>query len=164
MKTFSQNWIASKKPNKQRKYRFNAPLHIRGSFMNVHLSKELREKHGVRAIRVRAGDKVKIVRGQFKKQDGKIESVDTKNLKLYIQKIEHTKRDGSKARYPIDPSNVVLIELAEDKRRLPGTATQNAKSPKPAKEPVRTAKPAAGKSSAAGKSTDAEKKKTKKEN
>jgi len=121
MKTFSKSWISSKKPNKQRKYRFNAPLNIRGSFLNVHLSKELREKYGIRALRARTGDKVRIMRGQFKKQEGKIEEVNVKHLKVYIAKIEHVKRDGSKARYPIEPSNLMLVELnTDDKKRLEG--------------------------------------------
>jgi len=119
MKEFSKSWISSKKPNKQRKYRFNAPLHIRGNFLNAHLSKELREKYGIRALRVKVGDKVKIMRGQFKTKEGKIEEVNVKKLKVYISKIEHVKRDGSKARYPIDPSNLLLVELnTDDKKRL----------------------------------------------
>jgi large subunit ribosomal protein L24 len=119
MKRFSKSWISSKKPNKQRKYRFNAPLNIRGSFLNAHLSKELHEKYGIRALRVRVGDKVRIMRGQFKKQEGKVEEVNVKHLKVYIAKIEHVKRDGSKARYPIEPSNLLLVELnTDDKKRL----------------------------------------------
>ena len=115
---FSRQWISSKKPNKQRKYRYNAPLHLRGRLLSVHMSKDLRQKHGLRSIRVRIGDKVKIMRGQFRKQEGKVEDVDTKKLKLFIVKIEHTKRDGTKARHPIDPSNVMLMELnIDDKKR-----------------------------------------------
>ena len=121
MKTFSTAWVSSKKPNKQRKYRYNAPLSIRGSFLNVHLSKELRTKYGIRALRVRTGDKVRIMRGQFKKQEGKIEEVNVKRLKVYIAKIEHVKRDGTKARYPIEPSNLLLVELnTDDKQRMAG--------------------------------------------
>lgn len=119
MKTFSRAWVSSKKPNKQRKYRFNAPLHIRGEFLNVHLSKELRQKYNIRALRARVGDKVRIMRGQFKKQEGKVEEVNVKKLKVYIAKIEHIKRDGTKARYPIEPSNLMLVELnTDDKQRL----------------------------------------------
>ena len=121
MKTFSKSWISSKKPNKQRKYRFNAPLNIQGSFLNVHLSKELRAKYGTRSLRVRTGDKVRIMRGQFKKQEGKVEEVDMKKLKVYLSKVEHVKRDGTKARYPIQPSNLLLVELnVDDKKRLLG--------------------------------------------
>jgi large subunit ribosomal protein L24 len=133
MKKFSSSWISSKKPNKQRKYRFNAPLHIRGEFMNVHLSKELRQKYGIRAIRVRVGDKVRIMRGQFKKSEGKVEEVNMKSLKVYISKIEHIKRDGTKARYPIQPSNLLLVELnTDDKKRL--SKDSNKSSTKPEKK------------------------------
>jgi len=118
-KDFSPTWKNSTKPNKQRKYRFNAPLHIKGNFLNAHLSKELRQKYSMRSLRVRTGDRIKIMRGQFKKQEGKIEEVDVKNVKVYISKVEHTKRDGTKARYPIDPSNIMIVELnMDDKKRL----------------------------------------------
>lgn len=121
MKKFSDSWISSKKPNKQRKYRYNAPLHIRGDLLNVHLSKELRQKYGIRALRARTGDKVRIMRGQFRKTEGKIEEVNMKRLKVYIAKIEHIKRDGTKARYPIEPSNLLLVELnTDDKERMSG--------------------------------------------
>jgi large subunit ribosomal protein L24 len=132
MKTFSKSWVSSKKPNKQRKYRFNAPLNIRGAFLHSHLSKELHQKYGVRALRVRVGDKVRIMRGQFKKQEGKIEEVNVRNLKVYIAKIEHVKRDGTKARYPIDPSNLLLVELnTDDKKRLENLKGENKKEVKP---------------------------------
>jgi large subunit ribosomal protein L24 len=137
-KDFSASWISSTKPNKQRKYRFNAPLHIRGSFLNVHLSKELRQKYSMRSLRVRVGDKVRIMRGQFKKQEGKVEEADLRNSKIYISKVEHTKRDGTKARYPIDPSNVMIVELdAEDKRRL----AKQVKTPKKEKPKIEKSKP-----------------------
>ena len=119
MKTFSRSWNSSTKPNKQRKYRFMAPLHIKGNFLNAHLSKELRQKYGIRALRLRVGDRVKIMRGQFKKSEGKIEEVDLKKSIVYVAKIEHTKIDGTKARYPIQPSNILLVELnTEDKKRM----------------------------------------------
>jgi large subunit ribosomal protein L24 len=119
MKNFSKSWISSTKPNKQRKYRFKAPLHIKGNFLHAHVSKDLREKYGIRALRLRTGDKVRIMRGQFKKQEGKVEEVDIKKSKVYISKIEHTKIDGTKARYPIEPSNVLLVELnTDDKKRM----------------------------------------------
>ena len=117
-KKFSKSWKSSKKPNKQRKYRSNAPLHIRGKFMHAHLSKELRDKYKKRSVRVRKGDSVKIVRGNFKGKVGKVERVDLKNLKIFVSGVDLTKSDGTKKQIPIDPSNVVLTELnIEDKKR-----------------------------------------------
>lgn len=118
MKAFSNLWKSSKSARKQRNYRQNAPHHIKGKFLSAHLSKELKEKHKTRSIRARTGDKVKVLRGQFKGKEGKIESVDVKNSKLYITGIELIKKDGGKTLYPINPSNVILTELNIDKKRL----------------------------------------------
>jgi large subunit ribosomal protein L24 len=121
MKTFSKNWKSSKQPRKQRKYRYNAPLHIKNKFMSVHLSKELRAKHHKRNITVRKEDTVKVLRGQFKGKTGKVERVDLKKTKLYITGIEVSKKDGTKSFFPFEPSNLMIIELnLEDKKRVKG--------------------------------------------
>ena len=80
---FSRSWISSVQVRKQRKYRHNAPLHIKGKFLNANLAKPLREKYGVRSFRLRKGDKVKIMRGQFKGKEGKIEFVDITKTKIF---------------------------------------------------------------------------------
>ena len=119
MKEWSSAWKGSKMPRKQRKYRFTAPLHVKSKFLNVHHSKELRKKYGRRALRVRKGDKVLIVRGQFRKVTGKVERVDLKHTKIFVEKVEVIKKDGNKSFYPIEPSNVVITELVlNDKERV----------------------------------------------
>ena len=118
-KDFSNKWIKSKQPRKQRKYNYNAPLHIRSKFMFAHLSKELMKKYNRRSIKVRKEDKVNILRGQFKKKTGIIERVDLKKTRVYISGIEIIKKDGTKVMYPIHPSNLVVTELKlDDKKRL----------------------------------------------
>ena len=93
MKTkFSKTWISSIQPRKQRKYRHNATPDVLRKFLSINLSKELREKHGVRSVKPRVGDKVKVMRGTYKSKSGAIESVDTKHTKVYVAKIELTKR------------------------------------------------------------------------
>jgi len=115
---FSSSWIKSSQPRKQRKYRFNAPLHIKQKFVSVHLDKLLREKHGKRSVVIRKGDNVKIMRGQFSKKTGKVEQVSLKKNQVFISGIEATKKDGTKVRYPINPSNLMITELnLEDKMR-----------------------------------------------
>lgn len=117
-KKFSIKWKGNRKPRKQRKYRYNAPLHVKQKFMHAHLSKELRKKYGKRSIGLRKGDKVKIVRGQFRKHTDKIDVVDLKRGKVYVTGIEITKKDGTKTRYPIEPSNLMITELnIDDKMR-----------------------------------------------
>lgn len=115
---FSTTWKSSAKPKKQRKYRFNAPLHIKGKFLQAHLSDQLSKKHGKRAIRVIKGDKIKVMKGQFKDKTGKVEKVVTKLGKVYIEGIEMQKKDGTKTKYPISPSNIMITELnLNDKKR-----------------------------------------------
>ena len=118
-KKFSREWIRSKQPRKQRKYNYNAPLHIKGKFMAAHLSKDLMKKYNRRSIRVRKGDKVILLRGQFKKKKGNVERVDLKKSKVYISGVEMIKKDGTKVFYPIHPSNLVVTELnLDDKKRI----------------------------------------------
>ena len=85
MKEWSKNWKKSKNPRKQRKYRHNAPLHIKGKFLSAHLSKELRKKNKRRSMRIRKGDKIIILRGQFKKLKGEVNEVNLKNGKVTLK-------------------------------------------------------------------------------
>ena len=133
---YSKSWKSSTQTRKQRKYRFNAPTHIASRFLNVNLSKELRKKYEIRSIRVRKGDRVKVLRGDNKKQTGKVERVDPKNSKVFIEKIEQTKKDGSKALKPLSPSNLQITDLdTSDKRRFKQTKLgKSAKSDNSKKE------------------------------
>ncbi len=119
MKKYSSNWKRSIKPKKQRKYLANAPLHIRRTIMSVNLSKPLRKELKKRSIPVVKGDKVKILRGDYKAKEAKIEKVLRKKYKLLLEGITSEKKDGSKYFVPIHYSNVQIIELnSSDKRRL----------------------------------------------
>ena len=116
---FSKHWIASKQPRKQRKYRANAPLHIRRKFMSANLSKTLKQRHEKKNFPLRKGDKVKIMRGEFKKKTGKIESIDLKRLRTTIEGFNRTKKDGTKVKVYFSPSNLQIQELnLEDKERM----------------------------------------------
>lgn len=116
--TFSTNWKRSVQPRKQRKYLHNLPDHLTGSQLRVHLSPALRAKHGQRAVRVRVGDKVRVLRGTFRGKEGKVERVDTKRRRVQVAKIVLQKKEGGTAPYPLQPSNLLLIELADEKRRF----------------------------------------------
>lgn len=118
-KTFSTAWKASTQPRKQRKYGYAAPLHLKQKGLHAHLARELKKKYGVRTSRVRKGDTVKIMRGQFAKKEGKIDRVDVKRNKVFVSGAEIIKKDGSKTLYPLHPSNLLLIgmDLGDKKRR-----------------------------------------------
>ncbi|MFH1063470.1 MAG: 50S ribosomal protein L24 [Candidatus Woesearchaeota archaeon] len=115
---FSTKWKSSKAPAKQRKYRYNAPLHISRKFLAAHLSPELRKKHSTRSFTLVKGDKVKVLRGQFKGRENKVERVDHKELKIYVTGVDRAKKDGSKSMYPLNPTNLMITELElSDKKR-----------------------------------------------
>jgi len=115
---FSKHWKTSSQPRKQRKYRANAPLHLKKKFVSVNLSKELRKKHEKRNIPVRKGDTVKIMRGKFKGKQGKIIAVKLNISKVNIEGIQIKKQDGSKVNVRLQPSNLQIIELnLEDRKR-----------------------------------------------
>ncbi len=118
MKKWSSSWKSSKKRRKQIKYVKNAPLHIRKKFIASLLSKDLRKKYGRRNIRVRKGDRIKVMRGQFRKTSGKVNRVDTLRQRIYVDGVDFIKKDGSKAQYPLHPSNLMITELElEDRGR-----------------------------------------------
>ena len=131
-KEFSKAWIGSKQPRKQRKYVANAPLSIKKKLLSVNLSKDLRKKQETRNVEVRVGDKVKILRGKFKKKEGKVTKVLTKQLKVYVEGIQTTKHDSSKVDVPLKASNLQIIELnLDDKKRF---KRNQATKPEPKKE------------------------------
>ncbi|MBW3023296.1 50S ribosomal protein L24 [Candidatus Woesearchaeota archaeon] len=119
MKKFSKKWKSSKKPSKQRKYKHNSPLHTKSKIVSSRLSKELSKKYGIRNISARKGDRVKIMRGQFKGKIGKINRVNLKTTKIYVDGVDQSKIEGGRAPYPIHPSNVIITEVyVEDRRRF----------------------------------------------
>lgn len=82
------------------------------------LSADLREKHGKKSARPRAGDSVRIVRGEFKGIEGKITKVDSKLGVVNVEGVTREKLKGGTAPVPIDSSNVIITSLSlEDKQR-----------------------------------------------
>ena len=107
----------STKPRKQRKFRYTAPLHTRRNFVSAHLSKELKTKEKKRAVSVRTGDKVKVMRGQFKGKEGLVKEVDLKKAVVFIEGITRKKVNGQEAFVPFEPSNLLITSLKEESKR-----------------------------------------------
>jgi large subunit ribosomal protein L24 len=104
----------SKQPRKQRKFRYQAPLHLRHKLMSAKLSPELREKYDRRSLPVRSGDTVKVLRGDFKGHEGKVEKVDTKHYRLMVEGVSVQKPDGNQTYHPVHPSNLMIVEMDLD--------------------------------------------------
>lgn len=117
-KNFSNAWKASSQTRKQRKYVFNAPLHVKHKFVNVSLAKDLKAEHSTRAVPVRVGDVVEIKAGQFKGTSGKVSKVSLIKTKVYVEGAAVKRRDGTDSLYPIHPSNLMITSLdLSDKTR-----------------------------------------------
>jgi len=108
----------SKKPRKQRKYLAEAPLGKRQKMVASTLSEELRAKYGRRSLSVRKGDKVKIMRGDFKGASGEVTKVTLRSYKINVDGVNVKKADGTDVPKPLHPSNVMITGLyLEDKER-----------------------------------------------
>jgi large subunit ribosomal protein L24 len=111
--------MTSSQPRKQRKSRYQAPLHLRNKLLGAMLSEELKVKHKIKTIPVRMGDTVKILRGDYRDTEGKVEGVNLDKFTITVDGVTVTKSDGTEVPRPIHPSNVMITKLEiKDKRRL----------------------------------------------
>lgn len=113
--------IQSSKPRKQRLYRYTAPMHARQKFLNVHISKELSKKLGIkkRTIELRKGDTVKVMSGSHKGKSGKVNDVNLATNRINIEGIIRKNAKSKELFISIYSSNVYLTDLdTTDKRRL----------------------------------------------
>lgn len=118
-KSWSSAWKSSRQRRKQRKYRHNAPMHIKQKFVRVHLNKELKKEIGCRTIGARKGDEVKIMRGDFKGRTGKIAKVNLKASRIQVDGIKKQKSTGGETMIWLQPSNLLMVLLnKDDKKRL----------------------------------------------
>ena len=110
--------VTSSQPRKQRKFRYNAPHHVRSSFINARLSEELSKKYG-RSARVIVGDTVKVMRGDAAGTEGKVREIDVKREKVIVEGVSVAKADGKEEARPIHPSNLLITKLnLEDAKRV----------------------------------------------
>ena len=108
----------SKQPRKQRKERYNAPLHRLQRYMRAPLSKDLREELKKRNAQVRKGDTVKVLRGDNAGTEGEVEEVNLKKCTIKVRGVSNFRADGTEVPRPIHPSNVVITKLElEDAER-----------------------------------------------
>jgi len=108
--------MSSKQPRKQRLARYTAPYHRRHREMSSPIDKGLRERQlsrgfmYPRAMPVKKGDRVMIVRGEGKSKSATaISLVDRKARKVYVEGFTYFKSDGTELQRPIDASNLVII-------------------------------------------------------
>jgi large subunit ribosomal protein L26e len=70
-----------------------------------------------RSIPIRKDDEVKVVRGQFKNREGKVETVYRKKFVIHIERLTREKSNGATVKIGVHPSNVVITKLKLDNDR-----------------------------------------------
>ncbi len=116
---WSSNWKSSKNQTKQRKYRTNAPMHVKDNFVTANLNDVLRDELETRSLGIRIGDRAKVMRGDDKGAEGIVSNIDRDNSKVYINNLDRQKIDGTLREKPFRPSNLQLQALnLEDEDRI----------------------------------------------
>jgi len=85
--------------------------------MSAALSSELRNKYGVRSVPIRKDDEVQVVRGTYKKREGKVVQVYRKKWVIHIERITREKVNGATVNVGVDPSKCIITKLKLDKDR-----------------------------------------------
>ncbi len=90
------------------------------------LSDDLKTKYKRNSVRVRVGDIVKIMRGEFKGVEGKVSKVHTENGRLEIEGVQREKLRGGNVPVLIHSSKVMItsLDLSDEirKNKLEGKA------------------------------------------
>ena len=93
----------------------NTILHIKKHKLDKHirspLSENLRSEYNKRNARVIKGDTVKVLRGEYKNVEGKVEKVKTGRSTLFIEGIQREASKGGKVKVQIHSSNVIITSL-----------------------------------------------------
>lgn len=108
--------MVSVKARTQRRRLAEASIHQRRARTHAHVDSALVEKSKLalpRAIPVRKGDVVRIMRGNFRGKEGKVLSVDGRRGTVVIEGITIEKVDEKKVERPVHASNLLIVRMDE---------------------------------------------------
>jgi large subunit ribosomal protein L24 len=109
--------LRSSKPIKVRGSLSLRPNHISGKSSAVaSLSTNLKDKYTRNAVRLRVGDSVKLLRGEYSGIEGKIQKVFASDGMITVEGINREKIAGGTTPVRIQASNVVVTSLNLDDR------------------------------------------------
>jgi large subunit ribosomal protein L24 len=108
---WSKEWKASEQPQKQRKYRRNAPQHVKDNLVSSNLSSKLKDILETRNMQLNLGDRVEVMRGDFSGSSGIVSEIDREDQKVFIDGLEIEKQDGTKRERAFPPSNLQIQAL-----------------------------------------------------
>jgi len=123
-----------KDPRKQRKRLYNAPAHLRHKLMAAPLTPELISSKGVKALPVRKGDTVRVMRGDHTGFEGKVNRVDLKRYRIFLEGLTREKVDGTNIFVSVHPSKVMIKNLKLDDKWRKGIVERKKELELPKKE------------------------------
>src|SRR5438034_501365 len=113
--------MTSTQPRVQRKRAAHAPLHVKRILTSSHLAEEVHAKAKgrlPRALPVRKGDTVRVMRGGFRGREGKVVSVDRVHGTVVVEGITIEKVDEKKVPTPLHASNLLIIRMDDTRGRM----------------------------------------------
>jgi large subunit ribosomal protein L24 len=78
------------------------------------LSSNLKKEYNRKSLRIVKGDSVKIMRGEYKGVEGKVEKLNTVKGRLSIEGVQREKIKGGQVKVQIHASNVRIMSLQLD--------------------------------------------------
>ncbi len=107
----------SLKRGKARKAFFNANADLKRRFMSSALSKEMKQKYGLKSFPIHKDDMVLVTTGKFKGNTGKVVRVNRSSMRVEVEGCTINRITGGIANVPIHPSNLVINHLEVDEYR-----------------------------------------------
>ncbi|VFJ15487.1 50S ribosomal protein L24 [Candidatus Nitrosocosmicus franklandus] len=87
--------------------------------ISANLSNNLRKDYGRKSVGIVKGDSVKIMRGEYKGVEGKVEKIHIHRGRLSIEGVQREKIKGGQVKVQIHASNVQItsLHLDDEKRK-----------------------------------------------
>jgi large subunit ribosomal protein L24 len=103
------------------------------------LSSNLKKEYNRKSLRIVKGDSVKIMRGEYKGVEGKVEKLNTAKGRLSIEGVQREKIKGGQVKVQIHASNVRIMSLQlDDKYRKNKLGNQEQINKSSRKQTVKT--------------------------
>jgi large subunit ribosomal protein L24 len=102
--------------------------------MAAPLSPELTASKGVKSLPVKKGDTVRIVRGDHTGFEGKVNRVDLKRYRIFLEGLTREKVDGTNIFVSVHPSKVMIKNLKLDDKWRKGIVERKKELELPKKE------------------------------
>ena len=103
------------------------------------LSSNLNKEYNRKSLRIVKGDSIKIMRGEYKGVEGKVEKLNTVKGRLSIEGVQREKIKGGQVKVQIHASNVRIVSLhLDDKYRKNKIGNQEQINKSSRKQTVKT--------------------------